>query len=499
MITSWISHGFDKVLGDAAVPAHPKTSYKLYLAKNESEGVHLSFLSEESVQKLSLTVEGAYLGLSCKVYTETYIPVRSTLFPDPLVPCDGTFAIAAHQPTNVLIDFTASKAAPAGDAVYTVTVKTAEGCVVGVYPITVHIWSFALPDTPACETAVQIQIDYLKKYHNPADDADLHALYKAYYDTLLDHKISAYSLPYDILDARADAYMSDPRVTSFCATFRTAGIYETEDDIDKLRAIGQKLAQNPAWQHKAYTYPLDEPVSMAHLEQLREKSAFLREQIPGIHQVVPFYVNIDVDESTDQIAFMAPLHDVWCPKAQLFREVYTEEQAKKYPPFCDRMKAFQASGDRVWWYVCNYPQPPYLNVFTNDIGLHSRALFWQQYRCGVTGFLYWSSTCWRHMDDPWEDTDTFGNDIHGDGILFYPGEKVGMHGPITSLRLKIIRDGIEDFDLFTLAEQVLGREALLEKILSVTPSLVEVAADGDTFCAVRAEIGCALEAALENR
>ena len=69
---------------------------------------------------------------------------------------------------------------------------------------------------------------------------------------------------------------------------------------------------------------------------------------------------------------------------------------------------------------------------------------------------------------------------------------------ITSLRLKIVRDGIEDFDLFTLAEKVLGRDALVEKILSVTPSLVEVAADGDTFAAVRAEIGCALEAALET-
>ena len=159
---------------------------------------------------------------------------------------------------------------------------------------------------------------------------------------------------------------------------------------------------------------------------------------------------------------------------------------------------YQEAGSRVWWYVCNYPQPPYLNIFTNDIGLHSRALFWQQYRYGVTGFLYWSSTCWLHMEDPWEDTDTFGNDIHGDGILFYPGEKIGIHGPVTSLRLKIVRDGIEDYDLFTLAEKVLGREALVEKILSVTPSLVEVTADGDTFAAVRAEIGCALDTAFKR-
>ena len=496
MITSWISHGFDKVLGSAKEPAAPKNGYTLYMAKNESECVHISFASENAVRGVTLTVDGAHAGLSCSVYTEAFIPVRGELYPDPLVPFGGTFDIADDRPTNVLLEFTAAADADAGEAVFSVTAKTADGDIICVYPITVHIWNFALPVKPACETAVAIQSAHLKKHHKTADDADLAALYKDYYDTLLDHRISAYSLPYSVLDPRADAYMSDPRVTAFCATFRGIGTYEHENDADMLRAVGEKLAQNPDWQYKAYAYPLDEPTTTEHLEKLRAHSEQLQSLIPGIHQVVPFYVDIDVDDDTDQIAYMAPLHDVWCPKAKLFREVYSEEQAKKYPPFPDRMKAYQDAGSRVWWYVCNYPQPPYLNVFTNDIGLHSRVLFWQQYRYGVTGFLYWSSTCWLHMEDPWEDTDTFGNDIHGDGILFYPGEKIGIHGPVTSLRLKIIRDGIEDYDLFTLAEQVLGRDALVEKILSVTPSLVEVTADGDTFCEVRREIGCALEAAL---
>lgn len=367
------------------------------------------------------------------------------------------------------------------------------GEIVCVCPIVVHVWNFALPQTPACETAIAIQSAYLQKFHKPKDDADMELLYKSYYDTLLNHRISAYSMPYSVLDPRADAYMSDPRVTTFCATFHTVGSYEFEKDPEVLRSVAQKLAQNPAWQRKAYAYPLDEPTTVSHLEQLRGHSEALQSLIPGIHQVVPFYTDIDVDENTDQVAFMAPLHDIWCPKAQLFREVYTEAQEKKYLPFPERMKAYQNAGSRVWWYVCNYPQPPYFNVFTNDIGLNSRALFWQQYRYGVTGFLYWSSTCWLHMEDPWEDTDTFGDNIHGDGILFYPGEKIRIHGPVTSLRLKIIRDGIEDFDLFTLAEKVLGRDLLVEKILSVTPSLVEATTDSDKFYAIRTEIGCALE------
>jgi hypothetical protein len=190
---------------------------------------------------------------------------------------------------------------------------------------------------------------------------------------------------------------------------------------------------------------------------------------------------------------MAPLHDIWCPKAQLFREIYTEEQAAKFPPFPERMAEEQRRGKRVWWYVCNYPQPPYLNVFTNDPGISGRALFWQQYRYGVTGFLYWGSNSWGRLADPWVDTDTFGNDIHGDGILFYPGEKAGIHGPVVSLRMKILRSGIEDFDLLTLAGQIVGREVLTEKILSVVPSLTEVRGSGDKLLAIRKEIGDLIE------
>ena len=110
----------------------------------------------------------------------------------------------------------------------------------------------------------------------------------------------------------------------------------------------------------------------------------------------------------------------------------------------------------------------------------------------------WSTNWWANIDDPWEDTDTNRNDIHGDGILFYPGNKVGIDGPVASLRMKIIRDGLEDFDLFTLAEKELGREYVKEKILSATPLLCEMKVDGDGFHKIRTEIGNDLEKALNK-
>ena len=44
----------------------------------------------------------------------------------------------------------------------------------------------------------------------------------------------------------------------------------------------------------------------------------------------------------------------------------------------------------------------------------------------------------------------------GDGMLLYPGNKVGIDGPVGSLRLEVFRDGLEDFDYLALADQRLG-------------------------------------------
>ena len=131
------------------------------------------------------------------------------------------------------------------------------------------------------------------------------------------------------------------------------------------------------------------------------------------------------------------------------------------------------------------------------MGISSRILFWLQYRYEVDGFLYWGTNYWTNLDDPWTDVDTFRNDIHGDGILFYPGTKVGLNEPIVSHRMKLIRDGIDDVDMFKMAEKVLGRDKIVETILSAAPNQTVINITSDEFAKLRAEIGNALSEALK--
>ena len=89
-------------------------------------------------------------------------------------------------------------------------------------------------------------------------------------------------------------------------------------------------------------------------------------------------------------------------------------------------------------------------------------------------------------------------DVFGDGSLLYNGNQVGIDGACGSLRREAIRDGIEDFDLFVLAEERMGRAWVEERITEITPSLVEYTTDSEAFAAARKAVGDAVEKAMNH-
>lgn len=76
-------------------------------------------------------------------------------------------------------------------------------------------------------------------------------------------------------------------------------------------------------------------------------------------------------------------------------------------------------------------------------------------------YPFWNGTS-MSPNDPWNNIFYFtGN---GDGTLFYPGRPItigpsgGHHIPISSIRLKLIREGIEDHEYLKLVEQIKGKD-----------------------------------------
>ena len=491
-IKAVIYNGFDKY--SESVPCSiSDTALAVGMAKNETESVHISFTAKKDATKAKLTVIGDLNGIELQYFTENYVPCGDTLYPDPLVPFDGgEFSLLTGNSITFLVDIKTVQKVNSGKHPLKFCLMSGDEAVSNTVTADITVWDFLLSDASKSASAVSINKDYLKVYTSNYTDET----YLKYYEMMLQHGLSPYYLPYDILDTRADKYMSDPRVTGF----RVPCSHDVQESV--ILAYCEKIKSKPEWLKKAYFYPTDEPNTIERLNSLRTRCEYLKELCPEIKIICPYYTNIDVTPDYDQTQFLLDTVDVPCPKPCMWEDefIYSEAQLNKQLPFKTRMDEHLNSGRELWWYVCNTPGKPYMNVFVDENGLDHRVLFWQQYRYGVSGFLYWCTNYWIKTNDPWTDVDTktLSYPVYGEGILVYPGEKVGIDGPVASLRLKCIRDGMEDYGLLSLAEQTLGREYVLKKLYSVSPKPSEVLVDSYSFLKLRAEIGNDIQAALKN-
>ncbi len=168
-------------------------------------------------------------------------------------------------------------------------------------------------------------------------------------------------------------------------------------------------------------------------------------------------------------------------------------------------RQLQQMGKEVWLYVSG-PQPPYPTLVIDYPAIAYRILPWMCWKYGVTGLLYWSVNYWttnpyvEPMNTRWKQ--------NGNGSLYYPGPD----GPVPSLRLEVLRDGIEDYEYLALLRQAIVRlealepprrsanQALIERATSLTTvddtlvaSMKEYTDDPEQLAARRAAIASVLE------
>ena len=128
-------------------------------------------------------------------------------------------------------------------------------------------------------------------------------------------------------------------------------------------------------------------------------------------------------------------------------------------------------GREFFWYWCVGPHDPrYMNTFVEWPAIQARLLFWLSALHGITGMLYYQDDLWwEECDTPstprpctplsrinntafttfnpvtWDQPNlTEVGGVDGDGSFTYPGE----NGPLATIRLVNIADGIEDVELF---------------------------------------------------
>lgn len=184
-------------------------------------------------------------------------------------------------------------------------------------------------------------------------------------------------------------------------------------------------------------------------------------------------------------------------KLSLFRVEYVPAKREKIP-FPDPLPPLtgpidlQAHQTQPIWISVRVP-----NLHIDMDAMSHRTLPWQQKREGFQGLLYWQTTYWekKFIQDPWQEMDTIGTGYYGDGSLLYPGNKVGVNGPVTSVRLEVLRDGLKDYDYLALTDRWLGPDATPGYVAKIVRGLTDFEHDPLKLESVRRELGAALEKA----
>jgi hypothetical protein len=180
--------------------------------------------------------------------------------------------------------------------------------------------------------------------------------------------------------------------------------------------------------------------------------------------------------------------DIWTPLVNCF------EQKSGFPDFCnpaiarDGYATELAGKKQLWWYQscashgCEIIGGDYFrgwpSYMIDHSGVSNRIMSWLSWKYDIRGELYFSlNEAYSRKGDPWKDIRLFGG--NGDGTLFYPGlpERVGGRSdiPIESIRLKLIREGLEDYEYL----RMLTAKAGASHTAGLVDSLVRNAYDYD--------------------
>jgi len=203
-----------------------------------------------------------------------------------------------------------------------------------------------------------------------------------------------------------------------------------------------------------YTYLKDEPNDEEAYHYVQRWGRAIREAKSVVKVMV-------VEQTWTQNESWGDLYgaiDIWCPLFPLFK---TESAAKR-----------QALGETIWTYtaLCQQDRTPWWH--TDFPLLNYRVPTWIAWRYRMRGLLYWGGmSYWRDVEDPWIEPGTLDRRdrnpklmYNGEGSLVYPGRAVGYDGIAPSLRVKALRDAIEDYEYLAILER-LGRAEEAERLI----------------------------------
>jgi hypothetical protein len=190
--------------------------------------------------------------------------------------------------------------------------------------------------------------------------------------------------------------------------------------------------------------------------------------------------------------------DIWCPDEPLFSD------SRLGPPFPEDYDDRRALGEKTWWYNCVSAVLwfDYANHFVDYDSSYQRIWTWLTRRYEFQGLLFWHTVYLPALGlDPWE-SEYAPPFAQGDGNLIYPGtiDRIGGVAdiPVASLRMKYIRESMEDYEYFHLLDQRGDGDWVDGVVRTVAPKTYQWEHDGATLLEWRDRVAAKILGTLDE-
>ncbi len=480
----WVADSFARAFQDDLPPEKPARAAALDMARGEQEAFQVCVralgrplrnvrVTASVLRSGGRALAGARVEWNRVGYVWVGEPFQhpyaerasAAWWPDPLLP-GVPFAVEADQVQPLWFTVSVPRSAPPGT--YSGSVRiVAEGVQPIESPLTIRVHPAAIPVQGKMKTAFALMDGFLKQLYGGISPK----LRRAYTDYLLAHRLNPDDISrceppdldemsyantrglnaFNILNVVPEptkpvTWVCYSELAEYTPAFRKRFFERLDAIVPELRKRG--LAK------KAYIYGFDER-GPEYIPVIRDLFGEIHRRYPEVKTLSTCWPPPGTDPLSLNVDWFVPLSSSYNPQlAQTVRK----------------------RGGEMWWYVCMGPNHPYANWLLENPLIEARLIWWQAFQYDVEGFLYWGLNIWsrEHNDRPIPDdagpridwSVTTGGDykwLNGDGVLLYPGTR----GPIGSIRLESIRDGLEDTELLRQYRARFGRaaaDALLRRV-----------------------------------
>jgi MYXO-CTERM domain-containing protein len=479
------------------------SSVSLLAAKNEFESFQIVLKAgAANVDAVSAKVSGKLTGpggatipdANVVLYVERYYDVGTASndegaagpWPDPLVPDVDTYfgekrnafplSVPAGKTRVIWVDVLVPQTQTAGDYSGEIEIDVA-GAKQAAIPVKLHVGTFALPSTATLASAFGMGFSSAPLAHcpgttypfcgDPTGDKS-NAIRTLYLRAGLEHRFTISDTDFQPPLNAGDKAQYEKHVLPLISGIGSTRLPGAKLTVVRLDGDDTKVgawvtyAKSAGFFDRLVYYPVDEPGSAASAWTKFKTSS---DALHAADMEARILITSSIQDATSggaegKIDIFVPVID------QLENRPgsgeYAGDQRAKYDSWLAakpnrRIWAYQ-SCDQHGCGSCGTKSPGvaytgWPNRVIDSSAVQDRAFPWQAFRFRVSGELYFETT--YQLANAWKTNGQCAFSGSGDGTIFYPGTKDQIGGtngiPIESIRMKMIREGMEDYEYLALA------------------------------------------------